>query len=83
MFVLLFQSDDVGVFGCLKISSEAAAVVANCSVQVLQGASILLFAFFMHRQSLKVALGLSLQNFLLQVLALDQEQKAKSDSLDG
>jgi hypothetical protein len=37
----------------------------------------------MHSQSLKVALGLSLQNFLLQVLALDQEQKAKSDSLDG
>jgi hypothetical protein len=34
-------------------------------------------------QILKVALGLSMQNFPLQVLTLDQEQKAKGYALDS
>jgi hypothetical protein len=37
----------------------------------------------MHCQILKVALGLSRQNLSLHLLALDQEQKAKSDALDS
>jgi hypothetical protein len=37
----------------------------------------------MHCQILKITLGLSLQDFPLQVLALDQEQKAKGDALHG
>jgi len=78
MTVLLFQSDNIVIFGSLKFTRDT---VATCSLQVTPRDSILLFSFVMHCQILKITLGLSLQDFLLQVLALDQEQKAKGDAL--
>jgi hypothetical protein len=81
MAILLFQSDNVIVFGCLKIARDTDA--ASIPLKVCPWASILFISFIVHCQILKVALGLSMQNFPLQVLTLDQEQKAKSYALDS